>query len=48
MFAGGEPCGLLKGQALYKLGKLQEALAVFDTVLRDEVRIGFQSRRQFF
>lgn len=43
----GESCGLLKGQALYKLGKIQEALAVFDTVLREEVRIGFKAEDNF-
>lgn len=43
----GEPCGLLKGQALYKLGKTHEALAVFDTVLREEVRIGFKAEDNF-
>jgi tetratricopeptide (TPR) repeat protein len=38
----GEPCGLLKGQALYKLGKYNEAISVFDTVLVEEVKLGFK------
>lgn len=43
----GEPCGLLKGQALYKLGKYDEALSVFDNVLREEVKIGFKAEDNF-
>lgn len=42
----GEPCGLLKGQALYKLGKYEEAIKVFDTVLVEE-KIGIQYWSQF-
>jgi len=43
----GEPCGLLKGQALYKLGKYQEAIGVFDTVLIEEVNLGFKAEDNF-
>jgi tetratricopeptide (TPR) repeat protein len=43
----GEPCGLLKGQALYKLGRYHEALAVFDTVLKEEVKLGFKAEDNF-
>jgi len=43
----GEPCGLLKGQALYKLGKYQEAIATFDTVLVEEVKRGFKAEDNF-
>jgi tetratricopeptide (TPR) repeat protein len=43
----GEPCGLLKGQALYKLGKYQEAIAILDTVLIVEVRLGFKAEDNY-
>jgi tetratricopeptide (TPR) repeat protein len=43
----GEPCGLLKGQALYKLGKYQEAIATFDTVLTEEVKRGFKAEDNY-
>lgn len=43
----GEPCGFLKGQAFYKLGKYQEALLTFDSVLTEEVRLGFKSEDNF-
>ncbi len=37
----GEPCGLLKGQALYRIQEYEEALNTFDTVLTEEKKIGF-------
>ena len=43
----GEPCGLLNGQALYKLGKFREAIIVFDTVLAEEVKRGFKAEDNF-
>jgi tetratricopeptide (TPR) repeat protein len=43
----GEPCGLLKGQALYKIGKYNEALNVFDTVLIEETKRGFKADNNF-
>ncbi len=43
----GEPCGLLKGQALYKLGKYEEAIKVFDTVLVEEKKLGFNTDHNF-
>ncbi len=43
----GEPCGLLKGQALYKLGRYQDAINTFDTVLIEEVKKGFKAEDNF-
>jgi len=37
----GEPCGFLKGQALYKLGKFSEAIDTFDAVNQQEAAMGF-------
>ncbi|MFZ1457804.1 MAG: tetratricopeptide repeat protein, partial [Saprospiraceae bacterium] len=41
------PCSLLKGQALYKLGKHEEAIKVFDTVLVEEKKLGFNTDHNF-
>lgn len=43
----GEPCGLLKGQALMRLSRYVEALSVLDTVLVEEVRKGFKAEDNF-
>ena len=37
----GEPCGLLKGQALYKLNKFQKAIEIFEIVNLEEKKLGF-------
>ena len=37
----GEPCGLLKGQALYKLNKFQKAIETFEIVNFEEEKLGF-------
>ncbi len=37
----GEPCGLHKGQALYKLGKYKEAITEFKKVNEQEEKLGF-------
>ncbi|WP_417785699.1 tetratricopeptide repeat protein [Tenacibaculum sp.] len=37
----GEPCGLQKGQALYKLGRYNEAIDEFITVNKEEEKLGF-------
>lgn len=43
----GEPCGMLKGQALYKLGKYKEAILTLDTVLTEEVKLGFKAEDNY-
>lgn len=37
----GEPCNVLKGQALYKLGRYKEAIKVFENVLKIEQEKGW-------
>ena len=37
----GEPCGLLKGQALYKLNKFRKAIEIFEIVNLEEEKLGF-------
>lgn len=37
----GEPCNVLKGQALYKLGRYKEAIEVFENVLKVEKEKGW-------
>jgi tetratricopeptide (TPR) repeat protein len=37
----GEPCGLIKGQALYKLNKFKEAIERFEMVTLEEEKLGF-------
>lgn len=37
----GEPCDLLKGQALYRLGKYEEAIAVLENLINIEKRLGY-------
>ncbi|WP_440122752.1 tetratricopeptide repeat protein [Tenacibaculum sp. Ill] len=37
----GEPCGLQKGQALYKLGRYDEAIEEFITANKEEEKLGF-------
>lgn len=37
----GEPCGLLKGQALYKLNKFRKAIETFEIVNLEEEKLGF-------
>ncbi|WKV12258.1 tetratricopeptide repeat protein [Marivirga harenae] len=37
----GEPCGLIKGQALYKLGNYKEAIERFKMVTAEEEALGF-------
>ena len=37
----GEPCEGIKGQALYKLGRYQEAIKVFENVLKTEQELGW-------
>jgi tetratricopeptide (TPR) repeat protein len=43
----GEPCGLLKGLAQYKLKKYHEAINTFDTVLIEEAKLGFSPESSF-
>jgi tetratricopeptide (TPR) repeat protein len=43
----GEPCGLLKGQALYRLHQYDEAIRVLDSVLTEEVKLGFKSEDNY-
>lgn len=38
----GEPCGLLKGQALYKLNKFRKAIETFKIVNLEEEKLGFE------
>ena len=40
----GEPCNVLKGQALYKLGRYREAIEVFEKVLEVEEAKGWEPR----
>jgi len=44
----GEPCLLLKGQALYQLAKYQESLACFKQLLKIEEEQGFDPKDNFF
>jgi tetratricopeptide (TPR) repeat protein len=37
----GEPCGFLKGQALYKMGRYEEAITTFINVNIEEEKLGF-------
>jgi tetratricopeptide (TPR) repeat protein len=43
----GEPCGLLKGQALMRLKRYPEAISVLDSVLSEERKIGFSTEKNF-
>jgi tetratricopeptide (TPR) repeat protein len=43
----GEPCGLIKGQALMRLKKYDEAIKVLENVLDEEKRIGFNPDQNF-
>ncbi len=43
----GEPCGLLKGQALYRLTRFEQAIEVFKNVLKEEEKLGFSSIDNF-
>lgn len=38
----GEPCGLIKGQALYKLGKFDEAIQTFKRVNEEEEKLNLK------
>lgn len=43
----GEPCDLLKGQALYKLGKYPEAISTFEKLLETERDMGWDPQDNF-
>ncbi len=44
----GEPCGFHKGQAQYKLGQYIEAIESFNTVNREEEKLGFDINDNHF
>jgi tetratricopeptide (TPR) repeat protein len=43
----GEPCGLLKGQALMRLKRYSDAISVLDSVLLEERKKGFSTEKNF-
>lgn len=44
----GEPCLLLKGQALYRLGKYRQAIDVFESYQHNEIEQGFNPMDNFY
>lgn len=44
----GEPCEVLKGQALYKLGRYREAIEIFEHVLEVEEEKGWDPQDNFY
>lgn len=43
----GEPCGFIKGQALYKLGEFKKAIETFEIVNTEEDKLGFDTNDNY-